>query len=214
MNLVRKIKYLKEIQKKEELNSLTAKLPENIEVCKEILKMVDNEGVTIEKNQVEDSTTSLYLVLNNKILIGNMQQNFTRIQTIAHECIHSIQNRKTLLFHFFFANFVQIYFILSLLLCFFIKQEILTWSIFASFVLASIVLFFVRYSLEKDAMLRAKDLARRYMEQNGTLNTEEIEKITGEYTEMNKIGVPLYRTYLQGKMLLKIGILLVIVLFI
>lgn len=212
MNLVQKIKYLKEIPNKEELNELTAKLPENIEVCKEILKMVDNEGVTIEKNQVEDSTTSLYLVLNNKILIGNMQQNFTRIQTIAHECIHSIQNRKTLLFHFFFANFVQIYFILSLLLCFFVKQEILTWSIFTSFSLASLILFFLRNSLEKDAMLRAKDLAKRYMEQDGILNKEEIQKIIEEYVEMNKIGVPMYRNYLIAQMLLKIAILLGIVL--
>ena len=93
MNLLQKIKYLKEIQNKEELNSLTAKLPENEEVCKEILKMLDNTSVAVEKNQVEDSSTSLYLVLNNKILIGNMKQSFVRIQTIAHECIHSIQNR-------------------------------------------------------------------------------------------------------------------------
>ena len=111
MNLLQKIKYLKEIQNKEELNGLTAKLPENEEVCKEILKMLDNTSVAVEKNQVEDSTTSLYLVLNNKILIGNMKQSFVRIQTIAHECIHSIQNRKTLLFHFFLANAVQFYFI-------------------------------------------------------------------------------------------------------
>ncbi len=213
MNLLQKIKYLKEIQNKEELNSLTAKLPENEEVCKEILKMLDNTSVAVEKNQVEDSSTSLYLVLNNKILIGNMKQSFVRIQTIAHECIHSIQNRKTLLFHFFLANAVQIYFILSLFLCFLLKQEVVTWSIFASFVLASITLFCVRYSLEKDAMLRAKDLAKRYLEQQGTLTQTEIEKITEEYTKMNKIGVPLYRDCLIGKMLWKTVLLLVIVLF-
>lgn len=212
MNLVQKIKYLKEIPNKEELNELTAKLPENIQVCQEILKLVNKEGVSIEKNKIEDSSTSLYLVLNNKILIGNMKQNFTRIQTIAHECIHSIQNRNKLLFHYFFANIVQIWFVLSFALCVFIKQEVITWSIFASFVLASLVLFFVRYSLEKDAMLRAKDLAKRYMEQDGTLRKEEVEKITNEYTEMNKIGVPMYRNYLIAQMLLKIGILLEIVL--
>ena len=213
MNLLQKIKYLKEIQNKEELNDLTAKLPKNEEVCKEILKMLDNTSVAVEKNQVEDSTTSLYLVLNNKILIGNMKQSFVRIQTIAHECIHSIQNRKTLLFHFFLANAVQIYFILSLFLCFLLKQEVVTWSIFASFVLASITLFCVRYSLEKDAMLRAKDLAKRYLEQQGTLTQTEIEKITEEYTKMDKIGVPLYRDCLIGKMLWKTVLLLVIVLF-
>ena len=213
MNLLQKIKYLKEIQNKEELNGLTAKLPENEEVCKEILKMLDNTSVAVEKNQVEDSSTSLYLVLNNKILIGNMKQSFVRIQTIAHECIHSIQNRKTLLFHFFLANAVQIYFILSLFLCFLLKQEVVTWSIFASFVLASLILFCVRYLLEKDAMLRAKDLAKRYLEQQGTLTQTEIEKITEEYTKMNKIGVPLYRDCLIGKMLWKTVLLLVIVLF-
>ena len=213
MNLLQKIKYLKEIQNKEELNGLTAKLPENEEVCKEILKMLDNTSVAVEKNQVEDSTTSLYLVLNNKILIGNMKQSFVRIQTIAHECIHSIQNRKTLLFHFFLANAVQFYFTFSLFLCFLLKQEVVTWSIFASFVLASLILICVRYLLEKDAMLRAKDLAKRYLEQQGTLTQTEIEKITEEYTKMNKIGVPLYRDCLIGKMLWKTVLLLVIVLF-
>ncbi len=79
--------------------------------------------------------------------------------------------------------------------------------------LASITLFCVRYSLEKDAMLRAKDLAKRYMEQEGTLTQIEIEKITEEYTKMNKIGVPLYRECLFGKMLWKIILLLVVVLF-
>lgn len=213
MNLLQKIKYLKEIQNKEELNDLTAKLPKNEEVCKEILKMLDNTSVTIEKNQVENSSTSLYLVLNNKILIGNMKQSFVRIQTIAHECIHSIQNRKTLLFHFFLANAVQFYFIFSLLLCFWLKQEMVTGIIFASFVFVSLTLFFIRYSLEKDAMLRAKDLAKRYLDQEGTLEQTEIEKITEEYAKMNKIGVPLYRDCLLGKMLWKIVLLLVVVLF-
>jgi len=212
MNILQKIKYLKEIQNKEEFNCITAKLPDNEVVCKDILKILNNGGVTIEKNNVENSTTSLYLVLNNKILLGNMKQSFTRIQTIAHECIHSIQNRNKLLFHYFLANIIQIWFVFSLILCIFVKQEVATWNIFASFVLASLVLFFVRYSLEKDAMLRAKDLAKEYMEQSKILSAEEITKIVAEYTEMNKIGIPMYRDCLIGQMLLKIVVLLGMVL--
>ena len=37
---------------------------------------------------------SLYIVATNTILISNIKDTFTRVQTIAHECLHSIQNKK------------------------------------------------------------------------------------------------------------------------
>jgi len=59
MNLLQKIKYLKEIQNKEELNSLTAKLPENEEVCKEILKKLA-VSISVDSKTGVGTKVSLY----------------------------------------------------------------------------------------------------------------------------------------------------------
>ena len=92
------IKKMKEIATNEKLNKLTEKYPSNIEICKELLEKVDNKNVKIEENVNSEAT--LYIAISNKILIGNMHNSFTRIQTIAHECLHSIQDRKLLIFNF------------------------------------------------------------------------------------------------------------------
>ena len=92
------IKRLKEIGYSKELNKITNKLPENKQICETILKKLKNETVTIKEEK--ESKTSLYIVLTNSILIANIKDTFTRVQTVAHECLHSIQNKKTLLFNF------------------------------------------------------------------------------------------------------------------
>ena len=57
--------------------------------------MVNNENVKVEEDK--DSEASLYIAITNKISIANIQKTYTRIQTLAHECLHSIQDRKLLL---------------------------------------------------------------------------------------------------------------------
>ena len=47
------------------MQKITDKLPENIEIAKEMLKMLNNKGVTIE--QAKDTKTSLYIAITNKI---------------------------------------------------------------------------------------------------------------------------------------------------
>ena len=44
-----------------------------------------------------DNEASLYIAVTNKILIANISNTYTRIQTIAHECLHSIQNKKIIM---------------------------------------------------------------------------------------------------------------------
>lgn len=113
------IKKVKNIGYDKELNEITNKLPENKEICKYLLKKLKNEKVQLKESQNKDNKTSLYIALSNSILIANISDTFTRVQTMAHECLHSIQNRKTLLFNFFYSNIYFIYFlcicILSLL---------------------------------------------------------------------------------------------------
>jgi len=96
------IKKIKEKQENKELENITDKFPNNIEIAKEMLKMLDNKNVKIE--EAKDTGTSLYIAVTNKISIADMKNNYARIQTIAHECIHSCQDRRLLLFNFIFSN--------------------------------------------------------------------------------------------------------------
>ena len=72
--------------------------------------LADNKNVKIE--EAKDTGTSLYIAVTNKISIADMKNNYARIQTIAHECIHSCQDRRLLLFNFIFSNINIIYFII------------------------------------------------------------------------------------------------------
>lgn len=96
------MKELKKIGEDDELDELAKAYPSNKELCKEYLRKLQNETVTIEEN--EETEASLYIAITNKISIGKIQKSYTRIQTIAHECLHSVQNRKLLLFNFIFSN--------------------------------------------------------------------------------------------------------------
>ena len=102
------IKELEKIALNSELNEIAKKYPKNIEICKSLLEKLGNKTTQIEEN--ENSESTLYIAIQDKILIGNTHESFTRIQTIAHECLHSIQDRKMLFFNFIYSNIYLIYF--------------------------------------------------------------------------------------------------------
>lgn len=111
------IKKIKQIGEDKELDTLTQKYPENIEICKWYLRKLKNENVKIEED--EKSNATLYLVTSNKIFIANLKNSYTRIQTIAHECLHSVQDKKLLYFNFIYTNIYLIYFITITILALF-----------------------------------------------------------------------------------------------
>ena len=57
------IKKLNKIAIDKELNKISEKYPDNIEICKEILKKMENEKTQIEENAESDST--LYIALQD-----------------------------------------------------------------------------------------------------------------------------------------------------
>lgn len=187
---IKDIKMLKQIGYSEELNKITNKLPENKEICKSILKKIKNEAVNIKESQDKNNKTSLYLVMNNTILIANIKDTFTRVQTIAHECIHSMQNRKALLFNFIYSN---IYFLYFLIICILSIFKINKYGMLCLFTLTilSFIYYAIRSYLEMDAMIKAKYLAKEYMEEEGTLNKEEQKSVIDNYERINKIGIKL-----------------------
>ena len=120
---IKDVKRLKQLSQDNTLNKITNVFPKNKEICEEILKKLKNKDVEIEElGEDSKSQTSLYLVMQNKIIIANIKDNFARIQTIAHECIHSIQSKSAQILNFVLSNIELILFIVLIaLFCFKLK---------------------------------------------------------------------------------------------
>lgn len=174
------------LKEDKELETLTDRFPENVDIAKEMLEMLDNKNVKIEEGK--STETSLYIAVTNKILIADMKNNYARIQTIAHECLHSIQDRKILLFNFAFSNIYLMYFIIICVLGL-LKMLPLKMMFLAILLLLSICYYMVRIYLENDAMLKAKYLAKEYMEEQKISTRDEITEMVEEFDKINNIGI-------------------------
>lgn len=200
-------KKAKALQENKELEKITDKFPKNIEVAKEMLDMLGNNGVKIE--EAKDTGTSLYIAITNKISIADMKNNYARLQTIAHECLHSCQDRTMLLFNFIFSNINIIYFFVISILTIFkvINNQMLQVAILMLFTL---IQFSVRSFLEIDGMTRAKFLAKEYMEKKNLCTNNEKELVLNEYDKINKIGIPFVVDNLLTSGLIKVLIYTII----
>lgn len=194
------IKELKRIGEDRELDELTQKYPENIEMCKWYLKKLNNENVKIEEDK--NSNATLYLVTSNKIFIANLKNSYTRIQTIAHECLHSIQSKKLLWFNFVFSNVYLIYFVVVCVLAIFkiLPCKMLFLSIL---MLLGFVYYAVRTYLENDAMIKARFLAKEYMQEMKISDQKEIDRIVDKYDELNNAGIRITNFKFLSNVLIK-----------
>ena len=179
-------KELEKIANNDELDEISKKYPENIEICKAYLKKLNNEKVEIEENVGAEN--SLYIVATNKIMIANIKKSYTRIQTIAHECLHSVQDKKLLWFNFIFSNIYILYFLVICILAIF---RVLPYEMMflVGYLILSSVFLVVRGYLENDAMIKARYLTKEYMEEQKISSKEEIQKIVNEFDKINSIGI-------------------------
>lgn len=194
------IKRIKQIGNNERLDKIVNELPTNKEIARTMLKKLNNKDVKIKEN--ENTKASFYLVATNSILIANIKDSYTRIQTIAHECLHSAQEKKLLWFNYLFANFMLLYYFLILILTAFgvIHYYLLHFAILS-------ILFFVQYAvrsfLETDAMTKAPYLAKEYLE-NINLDKEKVDEIYSAYQELDKEGIKTVCYQLLVKQLIKL----------
>lgn len=203
------MKKIKKAGENKRLDELTSRFPENEEICKTILKKLENEKVKIKENEDKENKTSLYVAISNTIFIANIKGTYTRIQTIAHECLHSIQNRRMLMFNFYYSNIYLLYFALSIILTIFEVFKNYNLQIII-LLLMSFVYYVVRSYLETDAMIKAKyvaeDYMKEYIKQNEVCTEKEVEEISNQYTKINKLGIPAYNFILFLNCILKVGI--------
>lgn len=204
------IQKIKEIGYDKELNKIGDKFPSNVEICKKILEKLNNKEVKIEEDR--NSKTSLYIAISNKIIIANIQDTFTRIQTIAHECLHSVQNRKILLFNFIFSNAFLLYFIAAIFLIIFNTENAMIYV--QTYFILGMIYCTVRLYLETEAMSKAIYVAKEYMKDyqksNPNVSDEEIATLVDKFAELNKMGNPLTNFQLVIATLIKGVILLII----
>lgn len=188
-----RIKEMKKAGENAKLDKITSKFPENKEICEAILERLDNRKVKIKENEDKENKASLYLVISDTIFIANIKESYTRIQTIAHECLHSVQSKRLLFFNFVYSNVYFLYFLISIILTIFgvFKDAKLQLVILC---ILSFFYYVVRSYLETDAMIKAKYLAKDYMleyiQKNPVCTKEEVEMITEEYDRINKLGIP------------------------
>lgn len=177
------VKELEKIALEKELNSIAEKFPDNTEICKSILKNLENETTKIEENKKSEAT--LYIAIQDKILIGNTHKSFTRIQTMAHECLHSIQDRKMLIFNFIYSNIYLLYFVIICILI--ISKKLDNVMLYSNiFLILSFIYYVVRVFLENDAMIKAQYIAKDYMQKQDVVTEEEVNKIFEGFQNLNK----------------------------
>ena len=202
----RKLKEYVESEEKK-LNELSNQFPSNIDICKYVLNKLHNNKVKIEENK--DTQTCLYIAVTDKIIIADVKNSYTRIQTICHECLHSIQNRKILLFNFVYSNLYLLYFVITLILGVFSKVPNKN-IFFCLMIIFSYVYYFIRSYLENDAMIKARYLAKEYMEETNILTKNEIKSIIGSYDTVNEMGIKMTNYQLFFKTIIKIIIVAII----
>ena len=200
---MRKLKQFVEYEEKK-FNKLIEGYPSNIEICKYILNKLNNSTVKIVEDK--EAKTSMYIALSDKIIIADVKNSYTRIQTIAHECLHSVQKRKMQVFNFIYSNIYLLYFIIVTILAILNKLQDSMLYI-AIMILFSYIYYFVRSYLENDAMIKAKYLAKEFMEEVKISSDEEIDKIIKSYEKLNDIGIKTVNYQLMLETLIKVIIL-------
>lgn len=196
-------KKILELAKNQKLDDMAKKYPSNIELCKKYLRKLNNENVAIEENK--EAEASLYIAATNKIVIANVSNTYTRIQTIAHECLHSIQDRKILLFNFIFSNIYLLYYVVICILALF---NLITFKMMflTIFLVLSLINYMIRMYLENDAMIKARFLAKEYLEEEKISTKEEINEMVKGFDNLNNLGMK----YMHYQFLLSIMVKAVI----
>lgn len=191
------------IESNDELSSITDKLSKINEekMCEDILKKLDCKDVKV--NVAPEYNSCLYTIFNNTITIGKFKEEYMKLQTIAHECIHASQNKITLWANFIFTNIYLLFWIIVSV--FAILNKLPNTNIFIiAFIFLSIIQYIIRYSLENEAMIRAKFIAKEYIEENKVLNKAEEQLLLNEYDRVNKLGIPFMNYYQISMNIIKI----------
>lgn len=155
-------RFKKTTKNSKNLLDISNKFSSNDIVCKQMLELLNN-NVTNVKLDV-DINNSYYVFLNDTIYLTDKEKNkesYQRICNVAHECIHSIQNKVIQFINFVLSNVEMLAFIIvSICMAFKFHTNI----VFYSYLILNIVSMIPRLILEIDATKRSISLSKKYME--------------------------------------------------
>lgn len=192
------VKKMNELSKTSSLDELVKRLPDSIQMGKEMLAMLKNDSVKIEKSTDEKTGTSLYLVMEDKIIIANGNGSYAGVQTMAHECLHSVQSKKMLWFNFIYSNCYIIYTLVVVILTVLGVIKNTTMQLYI-LTLLGFVFYAIRSYLETDAMTKARYLAEDYLVKKQMHSKEEIASLITAYEEINKVRNTNSKLYFNTK---------------
>lgn len=210
-----KPKQLLEMSQDTQCDDIIDKLPDNLSICNEILENMNKKDVIVELNQNQDSTNSFYNVFNNKIILCNSEKAnkvFTRLMFISHECVHSNQDKKFLLFNFILANINIIYLIVSLILIFTnVIGKTQYMLVLAIYLIINIFIYFARNMIETDATYMSLILSSKYLDKY--LEKNEKEKIMNKYENIihNGTSTFMYNIFITNFVMVVLYILGVLI---
>ena len=189
------------------ISPILKKIGNNENIASEILKYIGNSTTKVERNEDPKTKSSFYNGNTDKIIIKNTDdlEDCSRVIHIAHECIHSIQDKKLVKAHFILSN-IQILYFLGIFIYFFYNRNIelrLTLLLVQLFIF--ILTFFIKVTLESDATYRAPNLAFEYLAEK--VNSNELKHFKKEVeNKLYKIvPVSYFGLYMQGALLLIIA---------
>ena len=182
------------------LSPIMEKIGDNEMLAKEILKYVGNATTKVEKNEDNKIKTSFYNCNTDKITIKDTEdlKDCSRVVHIAHECIHSIQEKKLLKAHFILSN-IQILYFLGVFIYFFYNKNLdLRLLLLLIQVFIFIATFFIKIVLESDATYRGPILAFEYLSNKIAKEPLSTFKKTVEDKLYKVMPVSYFLMYMQG----------------
>lgn len=162
-------------------------LPENLVICDELLKLVDNKKTKVKLD--EDIKNSYYIFLNDTIYISDKEKNkrnFQRILLLCHEVIHSIQNKKMQKINFIFSNLEIILFFITIFVSFFIKLKFLLYI----YIFVCLTAICARLYLEVNAVQNSLKLCKKFL--SNILESYNVTNILNIYKFRIKLIYPLF----------------------
>ena len=191
----------------EKISPIVEKMGDNEEITNGILKFIGNDSTKIEKNMDPKIKASFYNFNTAKITIKDTEdlKDRSRIIHIAHECIHSIQDKKLGMAHFILSNIQILYFLGIFIYFFYNKDADLRFNLLLVQLFIFILTFFMKVVLESDATYRGPELAFEYLENK--VNEKDLKEFKENIRSKLYQIVPMsyFSLYSQGALLLIIA---------
>ena len=189
------------------VSEVVEKIGDNKQIAKEILKFIGNDKTQVEENVDPKIKASFYNFNTDKITIKNTEdlKDCSRVIHIAHECIHSIQNKKLGFTHFILSN-IQILYFLGIFIYFFYNRNLdLRFNLLLIQLFIFILTFFIKVTLESDATYRGPELAFTYLKDK--VNEKDLTEFKKNIQNKLYPIVPMsyFSFYMQGALLLIIA---------